>query len=126
MSGIQRVLNRQFGGHTPIGETNSPPGVTSGGQWVDPDTGETVIDVCWMVKVAVDPDKLPLFRRIVKAIGFGLEQTAMYTEIGPPTVEILDVDGAEPPDKEQQSLFDEFKRLLDNEDQDGNSQAATG
>lgn len=128
MTAILATLNRQFGGCTPIGETRSPPDITPGGQWVDPDTGETVHDVCWLVKVAVDREKLDLFRKVVREIGKELEQKAMYVEIGEPSVEILDVDDDDPPFGSLQSFYDELIRLLEEEDENegDNPQSATG
>jgi len=115
---IAQVLNRQFGGHTPIGETRSPPGIRPGGQWIDPDTNETIYDVSWMLKVAVHPEKLDTFRTVVRAIGRELEQKVMYVEILPPSTEFLSVfDGnAEP-------CLDDLLKLLDTRNEEDADQA---
>jgi hypothetical protein len=113
---IQKALNRQFGGHTPIGPTQSPEGVEPGGQWVDPETGETVTDLSWMVKVAVDPESLDVFRRVVRIIGLALEQKEMYFEIGPPTGEILKVVGGDY-DEVEREVMDDLTELFTEEDE---------
>jgi hypothetical protein len=84
-------FNRQFGGFTPLGLTGGPPGVSQGGFWTDPDTGDSVEDRSFMVMVMVPQGQCDAFRKIANSIGVVLEQKEMLIEIGPPTGEFLKV-----------------------------------
>jgi hypothetical protein len=105
-------FNVQFGGHTPLGMTASPPGITGAGGWSDPDTGEVVKDVCWLVRVYVEPDLLEVFERMAHSIGLTLEQKVMLIDIGPDTGKFLKMiePEDEPDNREEKSEGGEGKQ----------------
>lgn len=80
-----RVFDRQFGGYTPLGLTQTPKGVASGGLW----HGEE--DVSFRVEVAVPQGRTEEFEAIAYAIGKELRQKEMYIHIGPPVAKFLKI-----------------------------------
>lgn len=124
---IQNAFTRQFGGFTPIGPTRSPEGVKPGGQWLDPETGEIVHDMCWIAKVSVAPNRLDAFRKIVGVICGVLEQKVMYVEILPPSQELIPVfDDHDDPDSDSdlKSLMEHLKRIFSKKEDDTQENAA--
>jgi len=107
---IVQGFNTQFGGFTPLGMTSSPPGVEDGGGWVDPDTGEVINDICWVVRVYVEPDQIAAFKRMAISIGRQLEQKQMLIDIGPDTgmfLKIVDPEREPRQDKEKDRAKDQ-------------------
>src|SRR5262245_5356331 len=84
---LHRELLAQFGGFT------IHP--TSQGRWQSR-AGRVYQEEVVVYEVAVPEDKVPLLRDVVIRLGRRLGQLAMYFDVPPPSVEILDLSG--PPD----------------------------
>jgi len=115
------VFNRQFGGYTPLGMTETPEGIPSGGLWHGQE------DVSLRVEIAVHPDRTHEFEAIAKLIGKELEQKEMYIHIGPPSVKFLKVfDGDDDRDDVSTGEPESEGQIGKEEDSKGDPRRANG
>ncbi|MBI3467540.1 MAG: hypothetical protein HY000_31405 [Planctomycetes bacterium] len=72
MNSFLELLDRQFGGSTPLGVVD--------GRWVAPD-GQTVAEKMLRVEVTVKKSQIPAFEKVAKVIGRQTKQEVMYVVI---------------------------------------------
>jgi hypothetical protein len=87
--GIKRRLDERFGAFRFL----SPQEGTWRGQ----------VEMTHEVEIALNPRRIPELRELVIQIGKELGQKAMYFDVGPPTVEIINVETGEEEEDEDES-----------------------
>lgn len=84
---IIEAINRQFGGHTPLG-------TIKGGAWLDEGEGQFEEEDQFRVEVWVTRDRVPVLRELVYAVGKELGQKQMFLIVPEARVDRIDIDDA--------------------------------
>ena len=85
---IHKAIERQFLGFTPIA-------TILGGKWVDESDGRVVTEDQLRIEVWVARSRIPVFRRLVQAIGYETRHKQMFMSIPEARVERLDIKDAD-------------------------------
>lgn len=81
---IHEAIVRQFGGLSPLG-------TISGGSWMDESEGREVTEDQLRVEVWVPRSRIPVLKKLIRAIGYETRQKQMFVIIPKARVDRLDI-----------------------------------